>query len=105
LDVSCACTPTDPSCTCDVITTDLCACPDSIVENGRWECAEDGCVAVCDAGWLDCDGVTGCEHDTNECGEKCCGNGEVCCDGDCVDPLDDKDHCGACGVACVTDCE
>ncbi|MBO6938320.1 MAG: hypothetical protein JJ863_25345 [Deltaproteobacteria bacterium] len=30
----------------------------------------------------------------------CTGIGRTWCDGDCVDPRSDDDHCGACGVAC-----
>jgi hypothetical protein len=50
--------------------------------------------------------VPGCKSST-ECAQLATGDGGVaanttCCKGQCVDPLNDKMHCGACGHGCST---
>jgi hypothetical protein len=34
-----------------------------------------------------------------------CGSGAIECDGFCVDPLTDRNHCGGCGNVCLLDCD
>lgn len=34
------------------------------------------------------------------CGASCCGDGQTCCDGECVDTDHSQTNCGACGLSC-----
>lgn len=69
-------------------------------------CSAGSCA--CSTDFASCDGndTNGCEAylplDDDNCG-SCgtdCGIGGQCCDGSCIDILNDADNCGACGNAC-----
>jgi Cys-rich repeat protein len=80
-DDGCASTPTTPRC--------------DATRNTCVQCVED---AQCGAGEL-CRAnacVPGCSP------TRACPNGGACCDGACFDPSTSADHCGACGVRCMT---
>jgi hypothetical protein len=99
------------------------------VPNATAECRDGDCaVAMCDAGYGDCDGevVNGCESELSEpdrcggcdivCGPEepvCAPSGEshdcatgcppdarTLCDGTCLDALTDPQHCGGCDLRC-----
>lgn len=52
------------------------------------------------------DSDTATDVETATDADPACGVDEIACDGVCVDPFDDAEHCGGCGRACVeqTDC-
>ncbi len=66
-----------------------CACPVGELEcDGACYCG--ACGTTCASGWF-------CQD--NAC-ELACQDPFVGCDGQCVDPLIDKNHCGTCGNVC-----
>ncbi len=83
-------------------TTDTGTAADTGCIPGELGCACNG--GLCLGDWLCVDGVCVVDEPTSESTETgpACDPPNISCNGECVDPLSDPDHCGECGKSCET---